>query len=127
MIRVLLSLVLALAVIGAGAASAAHALVHEAPHIAHDMQDMGADHATVPADCCDATQAKVGGSCFVDVVPSEMLVLGRGSFAERMTLSPYVQAFIGIDLYVPTGAPKVWLVRPPPGLRAQLDDRGPDP
>lgn len=107
MIRVLLSFLLAVAVIGAGAASAAHGLAHDAPQVAHDMQDMDAGHATALAECCDATQAQVGGSCFVDVVPSEMLVLGRGSFAERMTLPPYLPASTGVGPNVPTGPPKV--------------------
>jgi hypothetical protein len=107
MIRVLFSLVLAVAVIGAGAASAAHGLAHDAPLIAHDMQDMDAGHATALAECCDATQAKVGGSCFADIVPPEVLVLGRGAFAGRMTLSPYLRAFAGVDPNVPTGPPKV--------------------
>ena len=107
MIRVLLSLLLAVTVIGAGVASAAHGLAHDAPPVAHEMQNMNADHATALADCCDATQAKVGGSCFADVAPSEMLVLGRGSFAGRMTLPPYLRASAGVDPNVPTGPPKV--------------------
>ena len=107
MLRVLLSLLLAVTVIGAGAASAGHGLAHDAPQVADDTQDMGADHATALADCCDATQVKVGGSCFVDVVPSEMLVLDRGTFSERMTLPPHLRASAGVGPNVPTGPPKV--------------------
>jgi hypothetical protein len=107
MIRVLLSLMLAVAVIGAGAASSAHGLVHDAPQVGHEIQDTDADHATALADCCDATGANVGGSCFADVVPSEMLVPGRGSFAGRMTLPPDLRASAGVGPNVPTGPPKV--------------------
>jgi len=107
MIRVLLSLMLAVAVIGAGAASAAHGLAHDVPQVGHEMQDTDADHATALADCCDAAGATVGGSCFADIVPSEVLAFVRGSFAGRMTLPPYLRASAGIDSNVPTGPPKV--------------------
>ena len=107
MIRVLLSLVLAVTMIGAGAASAAHALAHGAPQVVHDVQDMGADHAAALPDCCDATHAKVGGSCLADVVPSEMLSIGAASDGEGAIFPMRIAASPGIDSNVPTGPPKV--------------------
>lgn len=107
MIRVLLSVMLAVAVIGAGAASAAHGLAHDAPQVGHEMQDMDADHPAGLANCCDVAGVKVGGSCFSDVVSSEMLVIDDGSFAGRITLPPYLRASAGVGPNVPTGPPKV--------------------
>lgn len=104
MIRVLLSLVM---VIGAGAASAAHALAHDAPQVAHDMQDIETGHAAALAECCDAVGAKVGGSCFADVVPSEVRPLGLERFAEPAIFPVRVVASPGTGTSVPTGPPKV--------------------
>lgn len=107
MIRVLLSLVLTIAVIGAGAASAAHALAHDAPQVAHDMQDMETGHAAALAECCDAVGTKVGGSCFADVLPSEARPLGPEPFAEQAIFPVRVMASPGTGTSVPTGPPKL--------------------
>ena len=107
MIRALLSLVLAIAVIGAGAASSAHALAHDAPQVAHDVQDMEPGHAVAPAECCDAVGAKVGGSCFADVLPSEVRLLGPEPFAGAAFFPVRVVASPGTGTSVPTGPPKL--------------------
>lgn len=107
MIRVLSSLVLAIAVIGAGAASAAHALAHDAPQVAHEMQDMETGHAVALAECCDAVGAKVGGSCFADVLPSDVLLLGPEPFAEAAIFPVRVVASPGTGTSVPTSPPKL--------------------
>ena len=108
MIRALLTIVLAIAVIGAGTASAAHALAHGVPHAPHNTGSVdGPNVAAALAECCDAVGANTDVLCFADILPSEGLLLDPELSAKATILLARVALGQGAGTSVSIGPPKV--------------------
>ena len=108
MLRVAFSILLAALLVATGAASAAHGLMHEAPHGDHGAAMHGDDHSAVAlAECCDAPGAQAGGGCMMDAACLGPLVVGPTAMGERPIAFRRSLLASGISAAVPTGPPKV--------------------
>lgn len=107
MLRAVFSILLAALLVATGAASAAHALVHEAPHGHHGVAMHGEDHSVALAECCDAPGAQASGGCLMDAACLGPLVVGPTAMGERPIAFGRSFLVSGISAAVPTGPPKV--------------------
>ena len=104
MVRVVLSLLLAVALIGA--ASAAHLRAHEPSHAVLSANDGTEDHAE--AECCDGViGSKFGGSCIADAALEHGCPTGRVAEMRPLGVVDASDVRTGIRRTVPTGPPKV--------------------
>ena len=113
MLRAFVSLLLAAALVAAGAASSAHARAHDEPvGLHHHVGE--AEHSAVTnevaaatAECCDALGAKPGGSCLADATLSAFVLRGLDDAGKGRAISLAASVLQGVPPPVPTGPPKV--------------------
>jgi hypothetical protein len=106
-LRLLLSLTLAVLLAATGAASAAHGLVEEeAGHHAMEEHGDGDPHAASVEECCDAV-GPAGGGCLIDAALSNGLPVRPlpVSTLDLVSMAPVMSR--GLAAPVPTGPPKV--------------------
>ena len=113
MLRAIASLLLAAALVAAGAASAAHVPTPGEPVAVHHHASDGYHHdatnvaAVAVAECCDALGAKPGGSCLADATLSALVLLGLDKAGKGRAISLAASVLQGVPPPVPTGPPKV--------------------
>lgn len=110
MSRVILSIILVLAFVGASLASVKHGISHGADHVGHHADlahsDLPSDAEQALPECCDAASGKGPATCFGDLlagvfmspIPRTATVIG-GIAVSDLRLS-------GLTRAVPTGPPK---------------------
>ncbi|WP_299971431.1 hypothetical protein [uncultured Roseobacter sp.] len=111
MFRLVLSIILVFAFVGASTASVMHGLNHGSGHADHHAEmsknDPLADAETALADCCDATSGMGSTPCFGDLVATS--AISPDNPANR-SVGGVLYAdfdFANLTLAVPTGPPKV--------------------
>lgn len=111
MFRLVLSIILVFAFVGASTASVMHGLNHGSDHGNHHAEmsesDLLAEAEMALADCCDATSGMGSMPCFGDLAATTAVL--QVDPASRSV--GYVQLadfdFANLTLAVPTGPPKV--------------------
>ena len=111
MFRLVLSIILVFAFVGASTASVMHGLNHGSDHADHHSEtketDPLADAEEALADCCDATSGMGSTPCFGDLAATSVISTINPANSTVVAGTYAVCDFSNLTLAVPTGPPKV--------------------